>query len=229
MSYSVIFTCEHAGNHVPEQYQSLFAGQSEILESHRGRDPGAWPLANFLAEQMESPVFACLTTRLLIEANRSPDNPQLFSEYSTPLPIESKEKLIQNIYKPYHEQVQKVIEKMTKPVLHLSIHSFTPIWHGQERKVDIGILFDPTQNIEAVFSQQLKDNLHANLPEFQIRFNEPYKGTDDGFTTWLKKQYSKDDYTGIEIEVNQKFSSDLSRVKAGLANSIKSSLKGHTN
>ena len=229
MSSSVIFTCEHAGNHVPEQYQSLFGGYSEILESHRGWDPGAWPLANFLAEQMEAPVFGCLITRLLIETNRSPDNPQLFSEYSTPLPIESKEKLIQNIYKPYREQVQKVIEKMTKPVLHLSIHSFTPIWHGQERKVDIGILFDPTQNIEAVFSQQLKDNLHANLPEFQIRFNEPYKGTDDGFTTWLKKQYSKDDYTGIEIEVNQKFSSNLSRVKAGLANSIKSSIKGHTN
>ena len=229
MSYSVIFTCEHAGNHVPEQYQSLFGGYSEILESHRGWDRGAWPLANFLAEQMEAPVFGCLITRLLIETNRSPDSPQLFSEYSTPLPIESKEKLIQNIYKPYREQVQKVIEKMTKPVLHLSIHSFTPIWHGQERKVDIGILFDPTQNIEAVFSQQLKDNLHANLPEFQIRFNEPYKGTDDGFTTWLKKQYSKDDYTGIEIEVNQKFSSNLSRVKAGLANSIKSSIKGHTN
>ena len=229
MNYSVIITCEHAGNHVPELYQSLFTGQAEILESHRGWDPGAWLLANFLAEQMEAPVFGCLTTRLLIEANRSPDNPQLFSEFSAPLPIETKEKLIQDIYKPYREQVQEVIEKMSKPVLHLSIHSFTPFWHGQERKVDIGILFDPSHDLEVAFSQQLKNNLHSNLPELQIRFNEPYTGTDDGFATWLKTKYEKNEYTGIEIEVNQKFSSNLSRVQVGLANSIKSSIKQHTN
>jgi predicted N-formylglutamate amidohydrolase len=229
MKYSVIFTCEHAGNHVPEQYQSLFAGQSEILESHRGWDPGAWPLAGFLAENMEAPLFGCQTTRLLIEANRSPDNPQLFSEFSSHLPIETKEKLIQDIYKPYREQVQRVIEKMTKPVLHLSIHSFTPIWNELERKVDIGILFDPLQDLERVFSQQLKENLHSNLPGLQICYNEPYQGTDDGFTTWLKTKYEKSEYTGIEIEVNQKFSSNLSRIKTGLAHSIKESIKGHTN
>jgi predicted N-formylglutamate amidohydrolase len=162
---------------------------------------------------------------LLIEANRSPDNPQLFSEYTTSLPSETKEKLIEDIYKPYRGQVQKVIEKMSKPVLHLSIHSFTPFWHGQERKVDIGILFDPSQDLEVAFGQRLKDNLHGNLPELEIRFNEPYKGTDDGFTTWLKTKYNKNEYTGIEIEVNQKFSSNLSRIKVGLANSLKSSVR----
>jgi predicted N-formylglutamate amidohydrolase len=226
MSYSVIFTCEHAGNQVPDRYQSLFEGLDEVLQSHRGWDPGAWPLANYLSKEMEAPLFGCLTTRLLIEANRSPDNPQLFSEYSTPLSRETKEKLIRDIYKPYREQVQQVIEKMSKPVLHLSIHSFTPIWYGEERKVDIGILFDPSQEIELSFCQQLKNNLHNNLPGLQICYNEPYKGTDDGFTTWLKKQYKKEEYTGIEIEVNQKYSSNLSLIKEGMAKSIKQSVKG---
>jgi predicted N-formylglutamate amidohydrolase len=42
-----------------------------------------------------------------------------------------------------------MIEASKKPVLHLSIHSFTPIWSGVERKVDIGILFDPDNKSEA--------------------------------------------------------------------------------
>ena len=38
-----------------------------------------------------------------------------------------------------------------------------------------------------------------------IKFNEPYKGTDDGFTTYLRTKFSDDEYLGIEIEVNQKY------------------------
>ncbi len=220
MSYSVIFTCEHAGNQVPEQYQSLFAGQGKILQSHRGWDPGAWDLALFFSKQMDAPLVGCQTTRLLIESNRSLDNHQLFSEFTSSLPIESKERLIQEIYKPYRERVHQEIEKTTNPVLHLSIHSFTPIWNNQERKVDIGILFDPSRDSELSFSQQLKSNLQHNLPEFQIHFNEPYQGTDDGFTTWLRKHYKNEQYSGIEIEVNQKYTSDLTVIKEALSTSI---------
>jgi predicted N-formylglutamate amidohydrolase len=229
MNYSVIVTCEHAGNQVPDQYQFLFGRQAEVLESHRGWDPGAWHLANFLSKHMATPLFGCLNTRLLIETNRSLESPQLFSEFTDLLPQEEKEKLVQDIYKPYREQVQEAIEKMRKPVLHLSIHSFTPVWNDQERKVDIGILFDPLRDAELSFSLQLKQRLNINLPELQIHFNEPYKGTDDGFTTWLRKQYKNAEYVGIEIEVNQKFKSNLSAIKEGLTKSITEGLKVHTN
>ncbi|MEO8932838.1 MAG: N-formylglutamate amidohydrolase, partial [Xanthomarina sp.] len=37
------------------------------------------------------------------------------------------------------------------------------------------------------------------------RFNYPYLGKADGFTSYLRKQFPKN-YLGIEIEVNQKFS-----------------------
>lgn len=228
MTHSVIFTCEHAGNDVPDEYQSLFEHQDNVLQSHRGWDPGAWPIANFLSKQLEAPLFGCLTTRLLIEANRSMESPQLFSEFTSSLSEEAKEKLIEEIYKPYRDQVQKVIDNMVKPVLHLSIHSFTPIWDNKERKVDIGILFDPSQDSEASFSNRLKENLQRNLPGYLICFNEPYKGTDDGITTWLREKYKNDVYTGIEIEVNQKFVSDLSLIKSALSKSIKESINQHT-
>lgn len=228
MIYALIITCEHAGNHVPDEYKSLFENQEEVLQSHRGWDPDAWSLANFLSTQLKAPLFGCLTTRLLIEANRSLESPQLFSEFTSSLTEEAKQKLIHEIYKPYREQVQKAIDTMIKPVLHLSIHSFTSIWDNQERKVDIGILFDPSQDSEASFGNGLKENLQRNLPGFLICFNEPYKGTDDGITTWLRKKYKNDVYTGIEIEVNQKFSSHLSFIELALRKSINESINQHT-
>ncbi len=229
MKSSLIITCEHAGNEVPEEYHSLFTGQQEILSSHRGWDPGAWPLANYLSKKLSAPLFGCLTSRLLIEANRSLDSGQLFSEFTTALSKAKKENLIHHIYRPYRDHVLAAMEKTSKPLLHLSIHSFTPIWNKQERKVDIGILFDPSRNSEYLFSQQLRKNLQLNLPEFQIHFNEPYKGTDDGFTTWLRTKYSDDEYTGIEIEVNQKFASNLSLVEEALFESIKESMNKYMN
>ena len=41
-------------------------------------------------------------------------------------------------------------------------------------------------------------------PELKIRFNYPYLGKADGFTTYLRKIFPEN-YIGIELEVNQKF------------------------
>ena len=228
MDYSLLLTCEHAGNKVPDEYKSHFDNQEEVLYSHRGWDPGAWRLANYLSTQLSVSLFGCLTTRLLIETNRSIESPQLFSEFAALLTEEAKEKLIREIYKPYRDQIQKEIDNQIKPILHLSIHSFTLIWNNQERKVDIGILFDPSRTSEAAFSNELKKNLQRNLTEQQIIFNEPYQGTDDGFTTWLRKQYNDDEYSGIEIEVNQKFASNLTVIESALSKSIKESINQYT-
>ena len=224
MKPSILFTCEHAGNEIPEEYQSLFAGKKEVLESHRGWDPGAWPIATYLATQMKAPLFGCLTSRLLVEANRSLESVQLFSEFTSALHMVEKERLIQKFYKPYRDSVMAEIAKSARPIVHLSIHSFTPIWNNEERKVDVGILFDPERNSELTFSKRLKENLQHHAPTLQILFNEPYQGTDDGFTTWLRRKYTDTDYAGIEIEVNQKFTSNLTFMKDLLLESIRKSV-----
>ena len=38
-----------------------------------------------------------------------------------------------------------------------------------------------------------------------VVFNEPYLGTYDGLTTYLRTQYNNTHYAGIEIEINQKW------------------------
>ncbi|MGE0771529.1 MAG: N-formylglutamate amidohydrolase [Cyclobacteriaceae bacterium] len=203
MSHRLIITCEHAGNQVPPYWEGLFKEYREVLQSHQGWDPGAWPIAQAISAAAGAPLFGCHTTRLLIEPNRSIDNPQLFSRFSDSLSEEEKTKLINQIYLPYRQQVKTAIDQLAKPVLHLSVHTFTPVWKGTPRTVDIGLLFDPTRNLEADISARMRRKLQMELPDLSIRFNEPYLGIDDGFTTYLRKQFSNERYAGVEIEVKQ--------------------------
>ena len=62
------------------------------------------------------------------------------------------------------------------------------------------------------------------LPDLSIRCNYPYKGNADGFTTYLRKQFSEKKYLGIELEINQKhiITSNLTweRIKHQLGESV---------
>ncbi len=202
---SILISCEHAGNIIPEKYQSRFTGTDNVLNSHRGWDPGAREVAAYLAEQFKAPLYTMLITRLLIEMNRSLDSTTLFSEFTSELPDIDKADLIAQFYSPYHQSIERTIRQSEKPTLHLSIHSFTPVFNGTTRSVDIGLLFDPARVKEKEFCEQVKKKLDHQLPDVTTRFNEPYKGTDDGIATMLRKKFPGREYLGIEIELNQKF------------------------
>jgi predicted N-formylglutamate amidohydrolase len=203
--FSIILSCEHAGNEVPEEYRYLFAEKEEVLNTHRAYDPGAWEIAQFMATKLNVPLFACRTTRLLVEANRSLDSAELFSEFSNQLNLAEKQQISDKYYFPYRNRVEQAITHTPGPVLHISVHTFTPVWEGQEREVDIGLLFDPESKKDTDICTSWKIILEELLPECSVRFNEPYSGTSDGFTTYMRHQYPRPDYVGIEIEVNQKF------------------------
>jgi predicted N-formylglutamate amidohydrolase len=205
MNLRPIVTCEHAGNTVPLNYAHLFHGKEEILQSHRGWDPGAVDVATTLSKELSAPFFICETTRLLIEPNRSLHSEFLFSEYSQSLSDAEKNHLLENYYHPHRSAVEQLIRNSSDGILHLSIHTFTPVWDGCERTIDLGLLFDPDRSNEAKVCQDYRTKLKKSLPAMNIEFNAPYKGIDDGFTTYLRTQFDNDRYLGIEIEINQKF------------------------
>lgn len=200
-----IISCEHGGNAVPEPYRHLFKGHNETLLSHRGWDPGALEMAHFLAKSLDAPLYKCDTTRLLVEPNRSLSSSSLFSEFSRGLSAEQREEALQCFYYPHRNAIEQRVNESTERILHLSVHSFTPVWNGTERKVDIGLLFDPERKGEVQLTSNYLTHLKELLPSFSIEFNEPYKGIDDGLTTHLRTLFSDECYLGIEIEVNQKY------------------------
>ncbi len=205
-----IFTCEHGGNKVPADLQWLFENEKELLNTHRGYDPGALSLARLFAKRFAAPLFYSEVTRLLIELNRSENHQRLFSKQSKKLSVQERQNLIATMYLPYRQSVFKAIQAATDTaqVIHISIHSFTPVMDGKTRSTDIGLLFDPARKSELQFCENWKSRLKQSLPNSTIHFNRPYRGTSDGFTTALRTRFSDDQYVGIELEVNQKFVQD---------------------
>ncbi len=222
--YSIVLSGEHAGNQIPAEYEGYFSDAADVLESHRGWDPGSKEIAEQMSEHLNAWLYTTETSRLLVECNRSLDHPDLFSEYTRGLSDDQKELVLSQYYYPHRRAVQAHIQRRTAiaTVVHLSIHTFTPVWKGQERKTDIGLLFDETRARESALCAKWRDRLQISLPDFQIDFNKPYLGSDDGFTTYLRTQFDERVYLGIEIEVNQKFNttSDLMRISASLCTAL---------
>lgn len=202
-----MLTCEHGGNLIPAPFAHLFDGRRRLLDSHRGFDPGALELAGRLAADLRVPLTFALVSRLLIDLNRSLDNPDLFSAITRDLPPKSRRAIISAHYTPYRSHITRQIRSLARgsSVLHLSVHSFTPVLRGRRRTADIGILFDPARPREVAAADRLRRAIKFTNPRLAVRNNYPYLGTDDGFTTHLRTLFPDRRYAGIEIEINQRF------------------------
>ena len=202
----LVLTSEHGGNTIPAEYQYLFALDKDVLETHRAIDLGSLDLYKSLINLADF-SHKNEICRLIIEINRSLRSESLFSKFSHELPKAEKKKLEDDIYKPYRQVVLDAINKLVsdgETVFHLSVHTFTPILKGEVRTADIAFLFDPGREIEKTLCLKLKANLNRLDPNLRVRFNYPYSGIADGFTTTLRKEF-KQNYAGIELEVNQGF------------------------
>lgn len=199
----LVITCEHGGNKIPLAYSPLFKNKNTLLDSHQGWDLGILEVFEFV--KLEADFYKSSSiSRLLIEKNRSLHHPNLFSEITEPLTVSAKQKIIEKYYLPYRNEIEQQIHNFVskeEEVLHISLHSFTPILNGQKRNADFGFLYDSKRDAELFWVKKMIDQLknHTNL---KIRRNYPYLGTADGFTTYLRKQFPEN-YSGIEIEINQ--------------------------
>jgi predicted N-formylglutamate amidohydrolase len=204
---TLLLTCEHGGNTVPARYRRLFADAAFDLQCHRGWDPGALPLAESLAQALSAPLVASTTTRLLVDLNRSLFNPTALSPYTADLPLEDRKTLVLNHYFPHRKKVIRFIadriDKKRSPVVHVGVHSFTPVLRGRRRDVQVGLLFNPNRPLEAALCRVWREELAALRPRWTIALNRPYKGTDDGLTTSLRRLFEPKQYLGIELEVIQ--------------------------
>jgi len=201
---------------VPREYAAGFRGQREVLNTHRAWDPGAAILAEQLRDDLQVVAHFGEFTRLLVDLNRRETSPAVFSEFT---PETRKQDLL-----AYHRRWRAELQAYTlldaEPSLHVSCHSFTPVWNGVERRVDVGILFDPSRRIEATLARSWQSKLAALLPGLRIRRNNPYRGVSDGTTSWLRKLHTPNQYAGIELELNQRFASLPAKEWAGIRAAI---------
>lgn len=203
---SLLLTCEHGGNRVPLEFRALFRGRRELLASHRGHDPGALAMARALAASADAPLVASQVTRLLVDLNRPLGHPRLFSEFSRSLPEDERARIVRTFHAPHWRDVRARVRRAAgrgRRILHLGCHSFTPVWEGRERSVDLGLLYDPARPREADLCARWARSLARTLPHLRVRRNRPYFGSTPGLTTSMRTEWSDDLYLGVEIELTQ--------------------------
>ena len=215
----LMLTCEHASNKLPVAFKK--AVPAEVLKTHRAYDIGAVQVFRKLVK-FAKPEFSCegRFSRLFVDLNRTITNNSAFSGYYEALNARDKaacEKAKAHAtayWNEYRASIEKFVAKnigslrqAQRPeaaIVHLGIHSFTPVLNGKVRNTDIGILYDPTRPQERAYANVIMAEIKRLYPTMKVRFNYPYKGTSDGLTTTLRKKFGPR-YVGIEIEINQKF------------------------
>jgi len=205
--YGLVITCEHGGNRIPVTYHDLFRTHRALLQTHRGFDPGALIMAKELATSFSAPLVASTVSRLLVDLNRSIGHPRLHFEATRNEPIDVRQLILKNYYKPYRAHAERLVKQAIADhghVIHLSSHSFTPELYGKVRVADIGLLYDPARPGEKDLCKRWKAALKVCAPNLSIRRNYPYAGKGDGLTAWFRQRLSPSAYVGIELEINQK-------------------------
>ena len=181
-SQDYLVICDHSSNNIPLGYQNLGISEKD-LESHRAYDLGASDVAIQLSELLDCSLVMANFSRLLIDPNRGKDDPTLIPKISEGKIIKGniniamsendidRNKRILQFYLPYHKQINKLINKSLDngriPKI-LSIHSFTPIWKGKKREIDVGILWDKDDRLSKIFLNSLKN--------IKLGDNKPYSG-----------------------------------------------------
>jgi predicted N-formylglutamate amidohydrolase len=231
---TLVLTCEHAGNRIPREYTELFAGGKRLLASHRGWDPGALRLARLLARRLQRPLLVTEWSRLLVESNRSPTNRRIWSRFTEVLPREERQVILDRYWSPHRRAVEASVAGAIgrgEKVVHVAVHTFTPVMDGEVRNADVGFLYDSKRERERGFARLWGRLLHDHAPELRVRYNYPYLGSADGLPTWLRLRHPGTRYIGYELEVNQALATSTAwrRVGEALAACLAEALRSSKN
>ena len=203
---SVILVCEHASPHIPARFNDLGLAK-QALHSHVVWDPGAFALAEELAERLDATLIAARTSRLVYDCNRPPDAADAMPARSevvdvpgnADLTAAQKAERINTYYEPFRLAVSQILAGLDAPIL-VTVHSFTPIYHGALREVEIGVLHDS--------DARLADALLATADtSHTVRRNKPY-GPADGVTHTLKEHALPSGFLNVMLEVRNDLITD---------------------
>jgi predicted N-formylglutamate amidohydrolase len=207
-----LLTCEHASSAVPDGV--ALGVDPSVLDSHVAWDPGALAIAEALRERFGTPLHAGTWSRLVVDLNRDPDGAYVVPEVAFGVPVpgnaalsaELRTERVAALHRPFREAVlaAAVAEAHRAPLLHLSVHSFTPRLEVQGRfevrDYPLGVLFDEDRAPEVAVAERILGALRA--AGWDARANQPYAGSGEGTTTWLRRELPPDRYSGLEVEWN---------------------------
>ena len=201
-TFPVLIVCEHASNFIPAEFDGLGLTGVE-LASHIAWDPGAAEVAFHLSHLLDAPLVQGKLSRLIYDCNRSPeaidaipDKSEMFEVPGNCNLTEAERKCrVEQIYNPFRRCVKQVISSFSLPPALITIHSFTPVYNGEVRAVELGILHDS--------DTALADAMLSAIPIFtslETQRNEPY-GPKHGVTHTLREHGIANGIPNVMIEI----------------------------
>lgn len=185
----LLFTVDHASQFIPEAYNNLGLTDPSVLHRHIAWDIGIEDVTRRVADKLSATAIYARFSRLLIDANRYPEDMALTPAVSDGILIPANKKIldeekghrIATYFQPYHDAVERLLNKKIyehrSPLL-ISMHSFTPIMNDFERPWHIGVLWDRDQRIADPMLEILRRNSSLVVGD-----NEPYSARDPlGYT-----------------------------------------------
>ncbi|MBV9827093.1 MAG: N-formylglutamate amidohydrolase [Alphaproteobacteria bacterium] len=213
-----LLTADHAGRLIPQSLGDLGVSASE-LQRHIAWDIGIAATTELLSQHLDAPAVLQVYSRLVIDCNRDPSWPSAVPVISEHTPISGNQRLSasqrdarrREIFAPYHNRIDALLrDRMERPTVLVAMHSFTPVYKGVARAVEVGVLYNPNDR-DTRLPHIMLELLRAE-GDVAVGDNEPYSITDASDYTVPVHGEAKG-VPHVEIEIRQ----DLIAEPAGQA------------
>jgi predicted N-formylglutamate amidohydrolase len=169
----LIVSCEHAGKLVPSAWNDLGLS-ADYFQTHYSHDIGAGSVADRLGELLDVCVISAKYSRLFYDINRQPRSWDSIRPDMGGIPVPGNQAVSDEertgrdriSREPFDNAVLRHLQ--TGDVL-IAIHSFSPVYDGNVRKAEIGVMRDNDCLTCRAVLDALKDN-----GDFVVGDNEPY-------------------------------------------------------
>lgn len=199
----ILITCEHASNALPVPWPD---DDAWITDTHWAWDPGAAAVAKELADALGAVTVLATFSRLWCDANRDVGDPSMFRDVAEGRPVRigqadmaERTRRIDGWWRPYHAAIAERAAQPGRIVL--SIHTFTPVYEGEPREVEVGVLYDRADDLAIDWSVALTDR------GLTVWLNEPYSGK-EGLIFSAEHHAWASGREALELEIRNDLASD---------------------
>jgi predicted N-formylglutamate amidohydrolase len=202
-----VLTADHAGRAIPRQLGDLGLPESE-LERHIAWDIGIAGVTEILAEMLDATAVLQTYSRLVIDCNRHPGWSSSIPQISelTAIPGNSglrpaeREARRREIFLPYHQRIAALLDRRkaaARRTVLVAMHSFTPVFKGEPRSVDVGILYNRDRRLAGIMLELLRAE-----GDLEVGDNAPYAITEASDHT-VPEHGERRGLPHVEIEIRQ--------------------------
>ena len=201
----ILLVCDHASRLIPRSLGTL--GLDEVhLASHVAWDIGAAGVARQLSSLLDATLILQNYSRLVIDCNRPPGSATSIPVQSEYARITGNDALTRDaaheraaaIFTPYHEVIRSTLDRRRddgRRTLLVAVHSFTPVYLGQARQWQVGLMYRHDRRLGRALLKLLRADADLCVGD-----NEPYAISDTtDYTLPFHGESRRIAHVGIEI------------------------------